>query len=188
MSKGIYLSPASYLFSKEFNLLSGSLNHNQVQNDIVGFEQGVKEFLETDKYCVALNSGTSALHLSLLLSGIQPGDYVLCQSHNFVATANVIKYCGALPIFVDSEKKTGNLSLDDLKCAIDDLKVKGIFPKAVIVSSLYGMPFQFDEIHAFVKSRGIKLIENSAESLGSSYKGQKCGCLLYTSPSPRDRG
>src|SRR5690606_4709489 len=97
---------------------------------------------------VALNSGTSAIHLGLILLGVGPGDEVICQSLTFTASANPIVYLGAQPIFVDSERKTWNICPDLLEEAILDRLSKGKRPKAVIVVNLFGMPAQMPAIMA----------------------------------------
>jgi dTDP-4-amino-4,6-dideoxygalactose transaminase len=123
----------------------------------------------------ALSSGTAALHLALILAGIEKGDEVLCQSLTFAASANPIVYLGATPVFVDSEQDTLNISPYYLEEAIKDRIVKGRKPKALIAVHLYGMPYQVDAVHEVALRYGIPVIEDSAEALGSSYKGRKCG-------------
>jgi dTDP-4-amino-4,6-dideoxygalactose transaminase len=102
---------------------------------------------------------------------------VLCQSHTFVACANTIRYQGAIPVFIDSEEMTWNIDPQYLESAVKDLNSKNIYPKALIATSIYGMPFEFDVVAAFAKANNIKVIEDSAEALGSSYKNKKCGTL-----------
>ena len=122
-----------------------------------------------------LTSGTAALHLALVLAGVTFDDDVLCQSFTFSASANPIKYQGANPVFVDSESESWNMCPRALE---EDIK-KGIErekkPKAIIVVHLYGMPAKMDEIQAISMRYDIKLIEDAAEALGATYKGQKCG-------------
>ncbi len=123
----------------------------------------------------ALSSGTAALHLALILLGVKPGDEVLCQSMTFAASANPIAYLGATPIFIDSERDTFNLCPNHLEEAIKDRISKGKTPKAIIAVHLYGMPYKVEEIQELSKKYSIPVIEDSAEALGSSFKGQKCG-------------
>jgi dTDP-4-amino-4,6-dideoxygalactose transaminase len=139
------------------------------------FEDKLKKYLGQDKFVTALNSGTSAIHLSLVLLGIKPGDEVICQSFTFSASANPILYLGAIPIFVDSEPDTWNICPILLEQAIKDRIVKGNKPKAIIAVHLYGTSFKVDEIIALSNKYEIPIIEDSAEAIGSSYKGQKCG-------------
>jgi len=152
--------------------------------NVEGFEKDIQEYLaqnptliggEGDIAVAALSSGTAALHLSLILLGVGPGDEVICQSMTFAASANPIKYLGATPIFIDSEKDTLNLCPIQLEIAIKDRISKGKKPKAIIGVHLYGMPYKVNEIHAIADKYDIPVIEDSAEALGSSYKGQKCG-------------
>ena len=143
--------------------------------NVSGFEQDLKVYLKSNQYVAALNSGTSAIHMGLILSGVIEGDTVVCQSMTFSASANPIVYQGATPVFIDSEKETWNMCPVALEEAIKDCITKGKKPKAIIVVHLYGMPAKMDEISAIAKKYKISLIEDAAEALGSSYKGQKCG-------------
>ncbi|WP_234736348.1 DegT/DnrJ/EryC1/StrS family aminotransferase [Tellurirhabdus bombi] len=127
------------------------------------------------KHAAALSSGTAALHLALILVGVGYGDEVLCQSFTFSASANPIAYQGATPIFIDSERETWNMCPVALEEAIKDRLKKNKKPKAVIVVHLYGMPAQMTAIQAICEQYGIPLIEDAAEALGSTYKGQAMG-------------
>lgn len=126
-------------------------------------------------YCAVLNSGTSAIHLALKLSGVSEGDYVICQSMTFSATANPIIYEKAKPVFIDSELDTWNMCPISLERGIIDLTSKGISPKALLLVHLYGMPAKIDEIIRICNTYNIALIEDAAEAIGSLYKGQACG-------------
>lgn len=139
------------------------------------FELKLQEYLQEDLFVTALNSGTSAIHLALVLLGVKKDDEVICQTMTFSASANPILYQGAKPIFVDSELETWNLCPDYLELAIKDRLKKGKKPKAIIAVHLYGNPYKIDEIHAIADRYQIPVIEDSAEALGSSYKGKKCG-------------
>jgi len=143
--------------------------------NVNGFELDLKNYIKEGKEVACLSSGTSALHLALILAGVQQGDEVICQSFTFSASANPIKYLGATPVFVDSEKDTWNLCPVALEEAIEDKTSKGKKPKAIIVVHLYGMPAKIDEICAIAAKHEIILIEDAAEALGSTYKNQKCG-------------
>ena len=122
-------------------------------------------------YPVALSAGTAALHLAMILAGVKPGDLVFCQSLTFSASANPIAYCGAKPVFIDSERETWNMDPDALKKAFE---LYGV-PKAVVAVHLYGNPAKLDEIAAICREHNVPLIEDAAEALGSTYSGQKCG-------------
>ncbi len=139
-----------------------------------GFEADLAKFTNCG-YVSVLSSGTAAIHLALILLGVQAGDFVLCSSFTFSATANPIKYQGANPIFIDSEKETWNICPKLLEEALIDLKEKGILPKALILVHLYGMPAKMDEIMAICDQFNIPIIEDAAEAIGSSYKGKAMG-------------
>ena len=143
--------------------------------NVNGFENDLQSYLNEDRHVAALVSGTSALHLSLILLGVENGDEVICQSKTFSASANPILYQGATPVFVDSEKDTWNICPDQLEIAIKDRIRKGKKPKAIIAVHLYGMPYKVDELQKIANHYNIPIIEDSAESLGSHYKGQNCG-------------
>lgn len=143
--------------------------------NIDSFEEALERYLQEGSCVVALSSGTAALHLALIILGVEHGDEVLCQSMTFSASANPIAYQGAIPVFVDSEAETWNMCPHHLEEAIKDRISKGKKPKAIIAVHIYGMPFRIDEIVSISKKYQIPLIEDSAESLGSSYKNQKCG-------------
>lgn len=142
--------------------------------NVDGFEQDLADFLKQGNVA-ALSSGTAALHLSLILAGVQPGDEVICQSMTFSATANPIAYQHATPIFVDSENDTWNIDPNLLETAIKDRIAKGKKPKAIIPVHLYGMPAKMDEIIAIAQQYDIPLLEDAAEALGSHINGKMCG-------------
>lgn len=146
--------------------------------NVNGFEEDLKNYLfegGEEGSVAALSSGTAALHLALIILGVKAGDEVICQSLTFAASANPIVYQGAAPIFVDSEPETLNISPVHLEEAIKDRINKGKKPKAIIGVHLYGMPYKVEEIHSIARKYDIPVIEDSAESLGSTYKGKKCG-------------
>ena len=143
--------------------------------NVNGFEEDLQNYLNEDIHVAALASGTSALHLSLILLGVGKDDEVICQSKTFSASANPIVYQGAIPVFVDSERETWNMCPEQLEIAIKDRISKGKKPKAIIAVHLYGMPYKVDEINRIAKEYNIPIVEDSAESLGSHYKNQNCG-------------
>lgn len=122
-------------------------------------------------YPVALSAGTAALHLSMILADVKPGDKVFCQSLTFAASVNPVTYLGAQPVFIDSDRETWNMDPAALERAFE---IYGK-PKAVVVVHLYGNPAKMEEIAAICKKHGVLLIEDAAEALGSEYKGRKCG-------------
>ena len=137
------------------------------------------------KHVAALSSGTAAIHLSLIMLGVGPGDYVIGTSFTFSATVNPIAYLGATPVLVDSEPGTWNMDPELLEEAIKGLKVResesrrvgeGKLPKAIVVAHLYGMPARMKEIMAVADKYGIPVVEDAAEALGSEYMGRRVGC------------
>ena len=143
--------------------------------NVNGFEKDLENYLGNGAHVGALSSGTAAIHLGLILLGVKAGDEVLCQSMTFSASANPILYLGATPVFIDSEEETWNICPLALEEAIVDRIAKGSKPKAIIAVHLYGVPYQIEAIKAISDKYGIPVLEDSAEALGSSYKGQKCG-------------
>ena len=143
--------------------------------NVNGLEKDIETYLNQDSHVAALSSGTAALHLGLVLLGVKAGDEVICQSMTFSASANPILYLGATPVFIDSEKDTWNFCPIAVEEAIIDRIAKGKKPKAIIGVHLYGMPFKVDEIMAISRKYDIPVLEDSAEALGSTFKGQKCG-------------
>ena len=143
--------------------------------NVNGLEQDLENYLYNSVHVGALSSGTAAIHLGLIILGVQAGDEVICQSFTFSASANPILYQGATPVFIDSERETWNLCPIALEEAIVDRIAKGIKPKAIIAVHLYGMPYQIEAVRAVADNYGIPILEDSAEALGSTYKGRKCG-------------
>lgn len=144
--------------------------------NVNGFEKDLEEFVGEGKRVVALCSGTSAVHLSLIACGVDEGDEVMVQSFTFCASSNPVKYLGATPVFVDSERETWNMDPQLLDEAIADRVAKtGRKPKAIIVVYLYGMPAKISELLAVADKWNIPIIEDAAEGFGSRYKGQVCG-------------
>ncbi|MGA9639573.1 DegT/DnrJ/EryC1/StrS family aminotransferase [Flavobacterium sp.] len=141
---------------------------------ITNFETALSEKLHSPQV-LALNSGTAAIHLGLILLGVTKGDEVICQSLTFSASANPILYQGATPVFVDSEFQTWNICPIALEEAILDRIKKGKKPKAIIAVHVFGVPYQIEAIQALSKKYEIPVLEDSAEALGSQYKQQYCG-------------
>ena len=134
------------------------------------FEKAVKGYLGTGN-TVALSAGTAALHLSMILAGVKPGDKVFCQSLTFSASANPVAYLGAEPVFIDSDYETWNMDPKALELAFERYGK----PAAVVVVHLYGNPAKLDEITEICRRHNVPLIEDAAEALGSEYMGEKCG-------------
>ncbi|GAA4771912.1 MULTISPECIES: DegT/DnrJ/EryC1/StrS family aminotransferase [Flavobacterium] len=143
--------------------------------NVNGFEIDLETYLGENVHVAALSSGTAALHLALILLDVKQDDEVICQSMTFSASANPIAYLRATPVFIDSERETWNMCPIALEEAIVDRIAKGKKPKAIIAVHLYGMPFKYDEIKTISQKYQIPIVEDSAEALGSTYKGKKCG-------------
>jgi dTDP-4-amino-4,6-dideoxygalactose transaminase len=143
--------------------------------NVDGFELDLENYLQENSNVAVLNSGTAAIHLGLMLLGVQAGDEVICQSLTFSASVNPVIYIGATPIFVDSELQTWNICPVALEKAIIDRIQKGKKPKAIVTVHLYGMPFLIEQVCAVAAKYDIPILEDSAEAMGSLYKGQRCG-------------
>jgi dTDP-4-amino-4,6-dideoxygalactose transaminase len=128
-------------------------------------------------YAAALSSGTAAIHLALRLLDVRAGDTVFCSSLTFVASANPILYENAIPVFIDSEPETWNMSPIALQTAFAQADKEGRLPKAVIVVNLYGQSADMDPILAICNQYQVPVIEDAAESLGATYKGRASGTL-----------
>ena len=174
--KRIYLSPPD-LGGQEINYILDAFEKNWISSigeNIINFETTLCSITGAE-YCTALNSGTSAIHLALILAGIKREDEVICSSFTFIASANPIVYLGATPVFVDSEKETWNMDPSLLEIAIKDRIKKGKKPKAIVLVHLYGQPAKLNELIKIANTYEITLIEDAAESLGSMYHGQMTG-------------
>lgn len=177
MNPKIWLS-SPHMGGTELNYIHEAFDTNWVAPlgpNVDNFEKDITAYLKEDVHVAALSSGTAALHLALVLAGVQAGDEVICQSMTFSASANPIAYLGATPVFVDSEADTWNMSPALLEQAIQDRIAKGKTPKAIIPVHLYGMPAKMKEIQAIADKYSIVVIEDAAEALGSHADGKMCG-------------
>lgn len=174
--KRIYLSPP-HLDGNERELLLQAFDSNWITTlgpQVDAFEREICEKVGLP-YAVALASGTSALHLSLLILGVRQGDEVLCSNLTFSATVNAIVYCGGAPVFVDSNPKTFNMDPALLEAELESCAKKGKLPKAAIVVDLYGQCADYDPILDACKRYEIPMVEDAAEALGATYKGIPAG-------------
>ncbi len=177
MSSKIWLS-SPHMGGNEQKYVNEAFEANWVAPlgpNVDGFEKDIEIFFNENVKVAALSAGTAALHLALIECDVKHGDEVICQSMTFSASANPIAYCGATPIFIDSEKETWNMCPVALKEAVENRISKGKKPKAIIVVHLYGMPAKMDEILKIALEYEIPVIEDAAEALGSTYKGKTCG-------------
>ena len=175
-NKKIWLSPP-HMGGRERELVKEAFDANwiaPVGPHISNFEQELSK-LSQNFNIATLSSGTAAIHLALILAGVQKNDNVICSSFTFSASVNPIKYLGANPIFIDSDKESWNMCPELLTKAIKDGIKNNKKPKAIILVHLYGMPAKLDEIIAVANSFEIPLIEDAAEALGSKYKNQQLG-------------
>ena len=138
------------------------------------FEREVASFCHSAG-AVAVSSGTAAIHLALKLAGVGPGDEVLCSTLTFIASVNPILYQGAIPVFVDSDQTSWNMSPEALKLALEKRTAAGKLPKAAVVVNLYGQSAEYGEIKYLCDEYGVLLIEDAAESMGATYQGQPSG-------------
>ena len=163
-----------YMSSSEKELLVEAFDSNWIAPlgpNVDLFETEIADYIGVNS-AAALSSGTAALHLALKSLGLKAGDKVLCSSLTFAASANAILYENCIPVFIDSDPATWNLDVELLEEAIIQHK-----PKALITVDLYGQSCDYDFIIAVCKKHGVAIIEDSAEALGSEYKGKKCGAF-----------
>jgi dTDP-4-amino-4,6-dideoxygalactose transaminase len=172
----IFLSPP-YQSGEEHKYLEEVLRSNWLApgGQFVQALESSLQKLTKRKHCLALNTGTAALHLALKVLEVGPEDHVICQTFSYVATANPIAYLGATPVFIDSELETWNMDPQLLETAIRDLKNAGIRPKAIIYTHIYGFPAKVDEIIKISKKYEIPIIEDAAEALGTKVGGKSTG-------------
>ena len=177
-NKKIWLS-SPHMGDNEFKYVTEAFDLNwiaPVGPHLNDFEINLSK-ISDNKHVAALGSGTSAIHLALILLGIERNDEVICSSFTFSASANPIVYQGATPIFIDSEIDTWNMCPESLDEAIRDRIHNGIKPKAIIVVHLYGMPAKMNEILKVSRRYNIPIIEDAAEGLGSTYFNKPLGSL-----------
>jgi dTDP-4-amino-4,6-dideoxygalactose transaminase len=176
MSEKIWLS-SPHMGGTERKYIDIAFDENWIAPlgpNVNAFEQEIQNYLSIE-HAAVLSSGTAAIHLGLMLMGVEAGDEVICQSFTFSATVNPVMYIGATPVFVDSEPETWNMSPEYLEEAIIDRIAKGRKPKAIIPVHLYGMPAKMDHISAIADKYGIPVLEDAAEALGSEYGKKKAG-------------
>ena len=176
--KRIYLA-SPHMGDMEMKYIQEAFDTNWVAPlgpNVTGFEEELKEYVNV-KNATALVSGTSAIHLALKVLGITEGDVVFCSSLTFSATVNPVIYEKAIPVFIDSDYKTWNMTPKALQKAFDDAVKNNKLPKAVIVVNLYGQSADYDEILKICNKYNVPVIEDAAESLGATYKGKQTGTI-----------
>jgi len=176
MNKKIWLS-SPHLTGEEQKYVKEAFDTNWVAPlgpNVDGLENDICKYSEV-KSCSVLSSGTAAIHLALIMLGVEQDDEVLVSSFTFSATVNPIRYQKAIPILIDSEKDTWNMSPELLDTAIKDRMSKGKKPKAVILVHLYGMPSKMKELMSIADKYNIPVIEDAAEAIGATYNGKPMG-------------
>ncbi|KOP71088.1 aminotransferase class I/II-fold pyridoxal phosphate-dependent enzyme [Cytobacillus solani] len=166
-----------HMSGNEMKYIQEAFNSNWIAplgSNVDAFEKEMAGFVGANG-AVAVNSGTAAIHLALILLNVKKGDTVFCSSLTFVASANPILYEGAEPVFIDSEPETWNMSPNALERAFQEACENNQLPKAVIIVNLFGQSAKMDELALICKRYGVPIIEDSAESLGSAYKGKASG-------------
>tara|TARA_R110002124_G_scaffold170608_4_gene338194 strand:- start:1198 stop:2388 length:1191 start_codon:yes stop_codon:yes gene_type:complete len=172
----IYLSSPQFT-GEEIEFVQRALDQENIATNgifIRQFEQAIENRFKS-QYTVALNSGTSSIHLSLHLLGVGMGDEVICQTFTYIASTNPILYLGGTPVFVDSEESTWNMCPEKLEQTIKERIAKGKKPKAIIVVNLFGMPANWPRLLEVAKTYDIPLVEDAAESVGSKIGDQFTG-------------
>ena len=172
----IYLSPP-YLCGKEKEYVNQAIDSNWVAPygpALNAFEKAVASYVHIDG-ALAVSSGSAGIHLALRCLGVQAGDYVFCQDFTFIGSCDGVMYEKAIPVFIDSEPNSWNMSPAALERALKWAKAQGKLPKAVIIVDLYGESADWDRLLPICRKYGVPVIEDAAEAVGTSYKGKKCG-------------
>jgi dTDP-4-amino-4,6-dideoxygalactose transaminase len=177
MKERIWLSPP-HMSGSEMSLIAEAFESNWVAPagpSLTAFENELAKYNNIN-YCAALSTGTAAIHLALIILGVERGDEILCSTFTFSGSCNPIAYLGAKAVFIDSENLTWNMDPELLEEAIlDRIKITGKKPKAIIVVHLYGMPAQIDKIMVIAGKYDIPVIEDAAEALGSKLQERFLG-------------
>ena len=176
LSQRIWLSPP-HLGEEETAFVEDAFRTNWIAPlgpHVDGFERELAAYVGV-RHAAALSSGTAAVHLGLLLLGVKPGDTVFCSSLTFVGSCNPILYCGARPVFIDSEPGSWNMSPQALERAFEWAKRENRLPRCVVVVNLYGQSADIDALMPICERYGVPMLEDAAESLGALYKGRASG-------------
>ncbi|MBC9785841.1 DegT/DnrJ/EryC1/StrS family aminotransferase [Heliobacterium chlorum] len=176
MNKRIYLSPP-HVSGYEMRYVQEAFDTNWIAPlgpNVTAFEEELSEYVGV-KHGLALSSGTAGVHLALRCLGVEQGDYVFCSSLTFAGSCNPILYQKAIPVFIDSEPESWNMSPTALEKALIWAKQENKLPKAVIIVDLYGQSADYERLLPICEHYGVPVIEDAAEALGASYRGKKCG-------------
>jgi pyridoxal phosphate-dependent aminotransferase EpsN len=174
----IFLSPP-HMSGREEEYIKEAFASNWVAPlgpNVTAFEKEVAAYAGV-KGALAVSSGTAAIHLALRLLGIGQGDFVFCSSLTFIGSANPILYLDAIPVFIDSEPDSWNMSPVALEKAFKWAQQTGKLPKAVVIVDLYGQSADYDALLGICNRYGVPVVEDAAEAMGSKYKGKACGSM-----------
>lgn len=172
----VFLSPP-YMGENELKYIQEAFEENWIApmgKNVNLFEAGVRSYTGAE-HAVAVSSGTAGIHLALKWLGVQTGDYVFCSSLTFVGSCNPILYENAIPVFIDSEPKSWNMSPLALEQAFEWAKKENKLPKAVIIVDIYGQSADYDRLLPICEKYNVPVIEDAAEALGATYNGRQCG-------------
>lgn len=178
MAYRIFLSPP-YMGGQEEAFVKDAFDTNWIAPygpHLSCFEREMADYIGIEA-ALALSSGTSAIHLALRWLGVEQGDYVFCQDFTFIGSCDAILYEKAIPVFIDSEPESWNMSPAALERAFQWAKKNKRMPKAVIIVDLYGESANWDQLLPICRKYGVPVLEDAAEALGTSYKGKKCGAF-----------
>ncbi|MFZ4626256.1 MAG: DegT/DnrJ/EryC1/StrS family aminotransferase, partial [Rhodoferax sp.] len=176
LSQRIWLS-SPHLGAEEAAFVDDAFKTNWIAPlgpHVDGFERELAAYVGIS-HAAALNSGTAAIHLGLILLGVKPGDTVFCSGLTFVGSCNPILYCGARPVFIDAEPQTWNMSPAALERAFEWARCEGRLPRCVIIVNLYGQSADMDALLPICDRYGVAVLEDAAESLGASYRDKSSG-------------
>lgn len=176
MNRRIYLSPP-HIGGKEMDYIKEAFDTNWIAPlgpNVDEFEKELCGYVGV-KYGLALTSGTAGIHLALKYLGVGQGDCVFCSSLTFMGSCSPILYQQAVPVFIDSEPCSWNMSPEALEKAFQWAQSHNRIPKAVIIVDLYGQSADYDRLLPICERYGVPVIEDAAEALGASYRGKKCG-------------
>lgn len=176
MNRRIYLSPP-HMSGDEMKYILSAFCTNWIAPmgpNVDAFEEEVAAYIGVNG-AVALSAGTAAIHLALKSFGVQQGDYVFCSSFTFAGSCNPILYEKAIPVFIDAEPDSWNMSPKALTLAFERFEKKGKLPKAIIIVNLYGQSADYDKLLPICDYYNVSVIEDAAESIGATYKGKQTG-------------
>lgn len=176
MEEQIYLSQPQ-VTGDEMKYIQKAFSTNNLTlfgDNLIEFEERIAQFVGA-KTSLATNCGTAALHLALRYAGVEKGDLVFCSSLTFAASCNPVLYQGGIPVFIDSERETWNMSPKALEKAFFWAEKEGKMPKAAVIVDLYGQPADYDALLPIFREYKVPVIEDAAEALGSTYNGKQCG-------------